>query len=511
MVCLHGKTVYGGIADGCCYVLRKEPAQNAPAGAPRSAFGEWERLTLAVSAAREELAVCADSAAGDAEKEILAFHRMMLEDADFLAFLRNAVHMSHASAQNALAQAQAHFEKLFRDTRDDYMIARIDDIRDVCGRVSAFLNDRTQTAMPRGAGILVAQSLLPGDLVRFDRSALRGIVLGSGTVYSHTAILIREMGIPAVICDLPGGIRTGMSVFLNAETGEVYFDPDEKTKASLANASAQCKKSTPLSSFPGKLYINAGAPSELPDALPGNSAGIGLFRTEYLYIGKSELPDEETQFSVYRTLLEKADGKIVTVRTFDIGSDKETPAIPLQKEENPALGFRGLRVYRLFPEIFRTQIRALLRAAVYGNLRILYPMVTYPGEVTELRQLVTRTAQELQQQGIPCRIPPQGAMIETPAAALLSDKIAREADFFSVGTNDLTQYTLAVDRQDGRLDPFADGGREAVFSLIRTAAESAHKNGIEIGICGELAAAPELTEKWIEMGIDSLSVSPTLL
>ena len=512
MTDLHGKVICGGTASGTAYVFHRSTDRKA---AHKTACGtdEPNRLELALSAVKDDLILCAQHAESETAKEIAEIHRMMLEDDDVLDFLRNAVRNDGVSAEAAVSQTEQYFSQMFLDTQDDYMIARIADIRDVCGRLTAHLSDENTSDLPEGAVVLVADELLPGDFMRFGSENLKGIVMGSGSVFAHVSILIKEAGIPALICDTIDEVKTGMSVLLNADDGTVYLEPDDRTAAEfLRTEQPEVKKrQVPLwDTLPCKVYVNIGNPQEVGDAILKKCDGIGLFRTEYMYFGRSDMPSEEEQFAVYKEILEKANGKTVTVRTFDIGSDKSVEALPLEKEENPALGFRGLRVYSLYPEAFRTQIRALLRAAVYGNLRVMYPMVTSCEEIAAIGQILKQAAEELSEQGIPYAIPPQGAMIETPAAALLSDRLAETVDFFSVGTNDLAQYTLAIDRQNGRLQSFCDAGFEAVLSLIKTAAESAHKHGIEIGICGELASLPELTEKWMELGIDYLSVSPSV-
>ena len=510
MICLHGKTVCGGTVSGTAYVYRRKTGYGAK-DKTVCASGEAQRLETAVAAVREKLALCAEQAESDTARDILDVHRMMLEDEDVLDCLRSAVQNDGTTAEMAVSQTQQYFSKLFSDTGDSYLFARIDDIRDVCGELISFLSPQEPSSAPQGPVVLVADELLPGDLMQLDRKDLTGIVLGSGTVWSHTSILIKEMGIPALICESVEAAETGMSVLLNASDGRVFFkaaDESPENGAFRQQPAAENKKASPFNDLPCGLYVNIGDPREVSDELMEKCSGIGLLRTEYMYLGRARLPDEEEQFSVYRDILKKANGKSVTVRTFDVGSDKAVEALPLEEEENPALGFRGLRVYSLYPEAFKTQLRALLRAAVYGDLRIMYPMVTSGEEIDEIGLTLARAAQELETRGIPYRIPKQGAMIETPAAALLSSEIAGKVDFLSVGTNDLTQYTLAIDRQNGRLDRFCDRSHRAILSLIRTAAENAHRNGIGIGICGELASQPELIGKWLELGIDHLSVSP---
>lgn len=513
MISLNGKTVCGGMVSGEAFVFSRKTECKAAESVSVCVTDELQRMELAVSAVRDKLVECAEQAENDTAKEIFEIHRMMLEDEDILDSLYNAVKEDGTTAEAAVSQTEQYFSQLFTDTQDDYMIARIDDIRDVCGRLTTFLTAGDLSDKPQKPVVLVADELLPSDLAEIGKENIKGIVMGSGTVFSHTSILIKEMGIPALICENAVEVQTGMPVLLNADGGTVYFEPDSETEESFKRAemlAAEKKADSPFRKFSGNIYVNIGNPSEVTEELFEKCDGIGLFRTEYLYLGRTDLPDEEEQFLIYSDILKKADGKSVTVRTFDIGSDKSVETLPLKNEENPALGFRGLRVYSLYPEIFKTQLKALLRAAVYGNLRIMYPMITSCEEIYDIKNMISQAANELKQQGIPYKLPPQGAMIETPSAALLSDEIAKTVDFFSVGTNDLTQYTFALDRQDGRLDVFCDRSYKAVMSLINIAAQNAHKNGIEIGICGELASQPEFIENWLETGIDYLSISPSI-
>ncbi len=509
MIHLQGKTIFSGVVSDTAFVLNRNITSNTEHTSINK-DEEARRLELVITEVKDELAECAKKSENDTAKEIFEIHRMMLEDEDFLDYLRNAVQFTGNTANNAVTQTEECFSQMFLDTQDEYMIARIDDIKDVCRRLLSHLTKEKSKNTPDGSFVLVADELFPGDLMSFDRQNLKGIILGSGSIYSHIAILIKEMGIPAMICDNINAVKTGMKVLINTGNNSVYFEPDQKTIDNflkIQKSAATKNNASPFQNLPCKIYVNIGNSAEVNGGLPEQCDGIGLFRTEYLYLNRTDLPCEEEQFSIYKKILEAANGKPVTIRTFDIGSDKKVETIPLKNEENPALGLRGLRVYSLYPDIFKTQIRALLRAAVYGNLRIMYPMVTSCKEIIEIKEFISQVAQELSEQGISCKIPLQGAMIETPASALLSHKLAKVVDFFSVGTNDLTQYTLAHDRQNEELDSLNNENSEAVISLIKTATENAHKNGIEIGICGELASQPKFINKWIELGIDYLSVS----
>lgn len=509
MTCLHGETVFGGVALGEAFVFRRSTGENDVKYEKLGASEEIKRLELAVCAVKEKLTLCEEQAEVEAEKQIFEVHRMMLEDeiSDFLFETAD----NGVSALDAVSLAENHFSEIFKETEDEYLIARIPDIREICGSIKAYLTNEKTSEKPQKPVILVAEELFPGDLIEMGKEKIIGIVMSSGTVFSHISVLIKELRIPAVICKNIDDIKDSMPVLLDGENGILYLEPDERTAERVKSASGSKKKTFSLNALPFELYVNIGNPCELDDGLLKKCNGIGLFRTEYLYVGRKTLPSEEEQFSVYRKILEKANGKPVTVRTFDIGSDKSTEALPIKREENPALGFRGLRVYYLYPEVLKTQLRALLRSAVYGNLRIMYPMVNSREEIAFINNILSQVQEELREQSVPYTMPVQGAMIETPAAAVLSDDIAKAVDFFSVGTNDLAQYTLALDRQNGNLSRFCDSSFRAVLSLIGLATENAHKNGIKIGICGELASVPAFLPEWEKIGIDYISVSPGVL
>lgn len=513
MIRLQGRTVCGGAASGTAYLYRRSTAPRT-SESETDAAAELRRLTHAIEGTESELAAEAAQSSGTAAGDILEIHRMMLEDDDILDSLREGVTDLDLTAEKAVARTEAAFSRMFRETGDELLISRIEDIRDVCGRLLSRLSGEELPEAPREPFILVADELFPGDFLRLDCKNLVGIVTASGSANSHVSILIRARGIPAVICGRLPEICAGTRVLLNAETGSVVFAPDEETARAFRaeqQASAGNKPFLQVGALPCRLYVNIGSPKDVSGALLEKCDGIGLFRTEYLYFGRDDLPDEEEQYAVYKQILEKATGKPVVIRTFDIGSDKAAKALPLCKEENPALGTRGLRVYARYPEVFRTQVWALLRAAVHGDLRVMFPMVTSCREIADIDAMFTQAARELSDKNVPYRMPLRGAMIETPAAALLSEQLAEKVDFFSVGTNDLTQYTLAIDRQNGSLDRFDDRSCEAVLALIRMTVKNAHSRGIPVGICGELAADRNLTQTWISLGIDSLSVSPSLL
>ena len=510
MIHLQGKTVCGGKAVGTAFVPGLKSKANAEQR-PTDRAEELKRLENAVDKVKKELFLN-DGENGSA-KDIFEIHRMMLEDDDFLDSLTGAVLNEANTAEEAIAGTENYFSQMFGDTGDEYMIARIDDIRDVCGRLLSSLSDEEQAETPSEPFVLVADGLLPSELMHFRCGGLKGIVTFSGSVYSHVSILIREMCVPAIICDNAEEIASGTTVLLDADNGEVFFDPDGETEEKFRDSARSSDDVSPFASgdLPYKIMVNVGDPAEIGVELSQKCDGIGLFRTEYLYLGRKDLPGEEEQLRVYRSILEKAGGKPVTVRSFDIGSDKNTEALPLEKEDNPALGTRGLRVYTVYPEVFKTQIRALLRAAVYGDLRIMFPMVNSCGDIERINETISLAARELSDGNIPYRIPLRGAMIETPAAALSADLIAGKVDFLSIGTNDLIQYTYAVDRQNGRLERFCDPGYEAVMTLIRMTADAARRHGITSGICGELASDKKFSGVWAEIGVDYISVSPSAL
>lgn len=513
MIRLQGKTVCGGISSATAYVLRKRAVSDSQHD-PSDMSEELKRLERAVSAVREEISLCAEKAGSETAREIFEVHAMMLEDEDILDCLRTSVINEGKSAEEAIFFTENHFAQMFRDTQDEYMIARIDDIRDVCSSLVSYLSDKETTPKPEEPFILIADELLPSTLMSLKCDDLVGVVTASGSLYSHVSIMLKEMSIPSIICESTDSVKNGMRVLLDADSGEVYFDPDSETEDGFRHKmqSSDGEKSVFSSTdLPYKVYVNIADPCEVTDELMAKCDGIGLFRTEYLYLDRNDLPGEDEQLEIYRGILEKAKGKPVCVRTFDIGSDKSAKALPLEKEANPALGMRGFRVYTVYPGVFRTQIRALLRAAVYGELKVMYPMVNTADEIRSIKNTVTQVAKDLSEQGIGYKLPTQGVMIETPAAAIMSGELAGEVDFFSVGTNDLTQYTYALDRQASDIASFYDEECKAVFALMRIAADNARENGIGIGICGELASDPALTKKWSELGMDYISVSPSVL
>lgn len=523
-----GKGVCGGIAIGSVSVFKRiDPKVTRVRTDDTSS--ELERFESARRTAMKELDLLYEKAlpeVGEAGAQIFEIHRMMLEDEDYTDTVRAIIERQHVNAEYAVALGTDNFEAMFSAMEDSYMQARAADIRDIANRLIVNLSGG-QSDMSEGNGtklIICADDLAPSETVTLDKSRVLAFATAHGSANSHTAILARSMNIPAVIGlgeAFLASLKDGETVIVNGTLGEVILSPD---KNALDNAKSKLLAETEsrklLESLRGKenvtadgrkidIFANIGGVDGIGPVLLCDAGGIGLFRSEFLYLESDDYPSEDEQFSVYKRVLESMADKKVIIRTLDIGADKQAPYFGLDKEENPALGMRALRICLTRPDIFRPQLRALFRASVYGRLGIMFPMVTSPAEVAEVIEICDDIKRELEREGIPyCPDVELGIMIETPAAAIISDKLAPMVDFFSVGTNDLTQYTLACDRQNPQLDRFCDTRHEAVLRLIEYAARSAHVNGKWIGICGELAADLELTEKFLDMGIDELSVSP---
>lgn len=491
--------------------------------------GELVRLEAAKRRAMEELSeVCrrARREVGDTGAQIFEIHAMMVEDEDFNESVRHIVESQQVNAEFAVALTGENFAQMFAAMEDSYMRARAADIREVSSRIVACFGEGERVrAQSEESAVLCAVDLAPGETVSLDKSRVLAFVTEQGSHNSHTAILARTLGIPAVVGVGEGflaSLREGERIAVDGYTGEVFVDPDGETLALiLEKQRIDTEKRSLLERLRGKpnvtldghsihIFANVGGVEQIGAVLYHDAGGIGLFRSEFLYLDREDLPGEEEQFNTYRKLLESMGGKRVIVRTLDIGADKQAVSMPLQREENPALGVRGVRLYRLYPEVIRTQLRALLRASVYGKLGIMFPMIIDVGEVEEMMALCRTVQKELAEAGVPTSGETElGIMIETPAAALISDRLAPMVDFFSVGTNDLTQYTLACDRQNPELAEVADPHHEGILRLIEAAAENAHRGGAWIGICGELAADTALTERFLRMGIDELSVTPS--
>lgn len=523
-----GGSVCGGIAVGNVIVIRdgNEKVEKYRIG---DAVPEIGRIDRAVQTAREQIQGLYEKALeemGEDHAAIFEAHRIMLEDEDYLGAIRKMILMEMVNAEYAATATGDYFSEMFAGMKDDYMKARSEDVKDVSRRLVRILQGREEAKLSfMEPSIIVAEDLSPSETVRMDRDKILALVTVHGSANSHAAILARTMNIPAltgVPVDLEE-IHAGMSAIVDGSAGEVIFEPTEAQRSEAEKRKREeQEKIRLLQELRGKksetpdgrticIYANIGSVSDVNNALENDAEGIGLFRSEFLYLGRNELPSEEEQFLAYRQVLQAMGQKKVIIRTLDIGADKQAECFQLEREENPAMGYRAIRICLKQPELFKTQLRALLRAAVYGNLSIMYPMIISTEEVEQIHGIVEEAAQELRQAKISYRIPEQGIMVETPAAVMISDELAELVDFFSIGTNDLTQYTLAIDRQNQRLEDFCDPHHKAILRMIRMVIANAHKCGKWVGICGELGADMELTREFIHMGVDELSVAPSMI
>ena len=494
---------------------------------PADPEAEWERFLSAQQEVIAQLGELADKARKEAGEEaalLFETHQFIAEDTDLEDAVRTAILETPVNAEAAVQEAADEFAEMFAQMEDPYFQARAADVKDVAGRLLAVLGGRKKGKVELSEPVvLAAEDLSPSETMQLDRGKLLGFVTTGGSASGHTAILARTMEIPAIIGigDFLKPEMEGRLVLISGENGEVVIDPDpEMVQAAREKAEAQRRYKEELESLKGlpsvtqdgrsiKIYCNIASPKDVPAVLRNDAEGIGLFRSEFLYLGRDDLPDEETQFEAYKKVLTDMGEKTVIIRTMDIGADKKVEYLGLPKEENPALGVRALRICLNRPELFRTQLRALYRASAFGHLKIMFPMVTSVWEVLEAKKLCDEVKQELKEAGIPFDGNVQvGVMIETPAAVLISDLLAKEVDFFSCGTNDLTQYTLACDRQNKDLGRFFDPHHPAVLRALKLVCENAHRYGREVGVCGELAADLTMTEEFLNMGMDELSVAP---
>ena len=525
-----GKGVYGAIAIGKISVLKKNDAAVTRVHV-EDAAAEKARVKKAKQAAAEQLQAIHDKAlkeVGEANAQIFEIHIMMLEDEDYNESIANIIDTQQVNAEYAVAVTSDNFAEMFAAMDDAYMQARSADVRDISNRIIANLTGTADSSAESCDSMIVcADDLAPSETVALDKDKVLAFVTAHGSSNSHTAILARNMNIPAVIGmgdEFLTEISCGSPAIVDGYTGTVIVDPDEATVAEYtAKRTSDEEKKRLLQELKGKenvtvdgrkinIYANISGIDNIGAVLLNDAGGIGLFRSEFLYLENSDFPTEEQQFHAYKRVLESMAGKKVIIRTLDIGADKQVGYFGLKKEENPALGYRAIRICLTRPEIFKTQLRALYRASVYGNLGIMFPMITSVKEVERIKEICEEVKAELRSDGIEYSDKIElGIMIETPAAALISDRLAPMVDFFSVGTNDLTQYTLACDRQNPDIEEFIDTHHEAILRLIEMSAENAHKNGAWIGICGELAADTTLTERFLRMGIDELSVSPSFV
>lgn len=526
----NGKGVYGAVAIGKISVFKKPDAAIKRVRV-EDTEKEKERVAQAKAAAAEQLRKIYEKAlkeVGETNAQIFEIHMMMLEDDDYNESIENIIDSQSVNAEYAVALTADNFAEMFASMDDPYMQARSADVKDISNRMIANLTGAAADGAESNDKMIVcADDLAPSETISLDKDKVLAFVTAHGSSNSHTAILARNMNIPAVIGvgdEFLAQINDGDTAIVDGFTGEIYLDPDEQTLAKMEEKrAADEEKKRLLQDLKGKenvtldgkkinIYANIGSVDNIGAVLLNDAGGIGLFRSEFLYLENTDYPTEEQQFHAYKRVLESMAGKKVIIRTLDIGADKQVDYFGLKKEENPALGFRAIRICLTRPEIFKTQLRALYRASVYGDLGIMFPMITSVSEVQRVLAVCDEVKAELREQGIEYSENVElGIMIETPAAAVISDKLAPMVDFFSVGTNDLTQYTLACDRQNPDIEQFCDTHHEAILRLIEMSAENAHKNGAWIGICGELAADTTLTETFLRMGIDELSVSPTFV
>lgn len=521
----QGKSVFGGIAIGHLCVYQKGE-QQVTRQKIEDVEAEVKRFQVAREAAQAQLGELYDKAVkevGEANAAIFEMHQMLLEDEDYQDSVENIIRTQQVNAEYATAVTSDHFSSMFAEMDDDYMKERAADIRDISERVIANLNGENKSKVVTDEPVIIlADDLAPSETVQLEKDKVLSFVTVHGSVNSHTAILARTMGIPALVStemeltqDLDGKLAV-----VDGNHGTIYVDPDAETMEKMKTLKKEEEeKKELLQTFKNKesitldgkrvlTYANIGNVKDLALVLQNGAEGIGLFRSEFLYLESETYPTEEEQFEVYKKVAETMAGKRVIIRTLDIGADKQADYFELAKEENPAMGVRAIRICLTRPEIFKTQLRALFRASAYGNIAIMYPMITSLSEIAQIKEIVEEVKAELDADGVPYGTPEQGIMIETPAAVMVSRELAKQVDFFSIGTNDLTQYTLAVDRQNTELDAFFDPHHPAVLAMIHMVVENAHAEGIWAGICGELGADTSLTREFLSMGVDELSVSP---
>lgn len=517
-----GKTVSTGIVIGKVFFWEKQnfEIEETKTENPKQELVRFGNARESALKELEEIYQKTEESAGEKEAEIFSVHMLLLNDEDYVQMIENSITEQKNTAEYAVTLAEEHFMGMFRQMDNDYMKERADDIRDISERVLSHLQNRQQMAELEEPVILAAEELTPGDTVLFDRSKILGFVTKKGSENSHTAILARSMNIPAVTQIQAEKDWDGRWMILDGTESRIMLDPAEtELKEAEEKIRQEKEREAYLISLKDResitpegrkirLYANAGNVEEIRDALANGAEGIGLFRSEFIYLNASDYPTEEEQYKIYRTAAELLNGKLLVIRTLDIGADKKVSYFDLPDEENPALGYRAIRICLTRQELFRTQLRAILRASAYGNIAVMFPMIISVKEVEEAKKILEEVKKELREQQIPCQDIEVGIMIETPAAALISDELAELVDFFSLGTNDLTQYTLAIDRQNQHLDTFYDAHHKAVLKLIQMVIENGHKKGCWVGICGELGADTALTRWFTDQGIDELSVCP---
>ena len=529
MITLEGKSVFGGVAIGKIQFYKRNEI-TIKRTRVEDVEAEVERFQNAKAKTLELLKGLYEKAledVGEANAMIFEAHQLMLEDPDYVESIENIIRTQDVNAEYAIGATADNFAAIFEAMDDAYMQGRAADVRDVSERLLQALSSQNETVMVMDEPVIIAaDDLVPSETVQLDKEKVLSFVTMYGSANSHTAILARTMNIPAVI-GLGEALKEeydGKVAIVDGVDGKVYIDPDEETMASMQKKQKKDQEEKELlNQLKGKenvtksgqkvnVYANIGNLADVGAVLKNDAGGIGLFRSEFLYLESDTYPTEEQQFAVYKKVAETMAGKKVIIRTLDIGADKQVDYFKLDKEDNPALGYRAIRICLTRPEIFKTQLRALFRASMYGNISIMYPMIISVTEVKQIKAIVAEVKKELTEQGVPFKDDvEQGVMIETPAAVMISDLLAKEVDFFSIGTNDLTQYTLAIDRQNAKLDNIYDSHHEAVIRMIQMVIDNAHKEGIWAGICGELGADTSMTERFVQMGIDELSVSPTFV
>lgn len=525
MQIFSGKSVFGGIAIGNISIVNKDKNQ-VKREKITDASEELEKFYSAKEKAKKQLSDLYDKAlveVGEAHAAIFEIHQMMLDDDDYVESIENIIKTQLVNAEYAIAVTGDNFAKMFGDMEDEYMRERAADIKDITERLLNVLSDKgSKDEGCKDKSIIIAEDLTPSQTVQMDKSKVISFVTSKGSINSHTAILARTMGIPALVStemEIDSNFEGSIAV-VDGYEGKIYINPtDEVLNKKEQLLAKELEKKQLLEQLKGKetvtgsgrkinLYANIGDLKDLALVLENDAEGIGLFRSEFIYLGKKDFPTEEEQYRIYKTIAETMAEKAVIIRTLDIGADKQCDYFNLDHEENPALGYRAIRICLTDTEIFKTQLRALFRAAYCGNIMVMFPMITSVEEVLQIKEIVKCVVDDLEEQKMAYRIPKQGIMIETPAAALCSDELAKLVDFFSIGTNDLSQYTLAIDRQNTKLDKFYNAHHPAILKMIKCVIENAHKAGIWAGICGELGADLSLTETFVQMGVDELSVSP---
>ena len=523
---LEGKSVFGGIAIGRLSIYNKKENQ-VKREKITDVEAEITRFTDAKETAKEQLKGFYEKAVkevGEVNAAIFEVHQMMLDDLDYVESITNMIRTQEVNAEFAVASTGDNFSKMFAAMDDDYMKERAADVKDISNRVISILqNAENGSVTGEEPVILLADDLAPTETVQLDKSKVLSFVTRHGSTNSHTAILARTMNIPALIgIDFSEDVNGKMGI-VDGYTGKLYIEPDEEAmkKYEAKKAEDENKKRLLLElkgkenvTLDGKkinLYANIGGVADVANALSNDAGGIGLFRSEFLYLESEDYPTEEAQFAAYKTVAENMAGKKVIIRTLDIGADKQVDYFHMEKEENPAMGYRAIRICLDRPEIFKTQLRAIYRASYYGTISIMFPMIISVKEVKRIKEIVAEVKAELTAEGIPFKDCELGIMIETPAAVMISDLLAEEVDFFSIGTNDLTQYTLAIDRQNPKLDSFYDSHHEAILRMLQMVVDNGHKHGCWVGICGELGADTTLTSTFLKMGFDELSVSPAMI